>query len=212
MSFEKYAKILVDRRPVLKQSVSQIEDAYEILLTTVQNGGTIFTCGNGGSNADSYHIVGELLKSFEKERPLSHEIMQKIKERYPQNATKLKHLESGIKAIALGAQTALVTAFANDVDPDLVFGQELLNLGSKQDTLICLSTSGDSKNVMYAAMVAEIIGMEVILITGQRLGDISSYATKVINVPETETYKVQELHIPIYHCLCLALEDRIYAS
>lgn len=210
MDLEGRTAILTKRRPELAQCVNQIKEAYKLIYQTSRTGGTIFTCGNGGSNSDSFHIVGELLKSFEKERPLEKEITRKINDLSTADATKLKQLQSGIKSMALGAQTAFVTAFSNDVDPDLIFGQELLSMGSDRDVLLCLSTSGNSANVKYAAIVAQLLGMHVILLTGQSDGLISKYADVIINVPETETYKVQELHISIYHCLCLALEDEIY--
>ncbi|KRN97878.1 hypothetical protein IV54_GL001178 [Levilactobacillus paucivorans] len=210
MALNEYADVLIKRRPVLESCLSQIEDAYKLILDTAQNGGTLFTCGNGGSNADSYHIVGELLKSFNKKRPLDPDFSQKLESIDPNESTKLEQLEGGIKAMALGAQTAFSTAFANDVDPDLVFGQELAALGQEKDLLLCLSTSGNSSNVKYAAMVARARGMRSILLTGERNGNISQYVDVVVNVPETETYRIQELHIGVYHCWCLALEDALF--
>lgn len=206
----KQTAILMQRRPELQSCAAQIETAYWTLLQTVTAGGTIFTCGNGGSHSDSIHIVGELLKSFKKKRPLPTALADKIKALYPDELQKLSQFEGGIKALALGTQAAFNTAFSNDVDADLVFGQELLTLGTAKDVLICISTSGNSLNVKYAAMVARAIGMSVILLTGQNHGVVAQYADTCICVPELETYKVQELHIAVYHCLCLALEEALF--
>ncbi|WP_125573742.1 D-sedoheptulose-7-phosphate isomerase [Levilactobacillus huananensis] len=210
MALNEFTNILIKRRPNLESCLSQIVDAYKILLDTAQSGGTLFTCGNGGSNSDSYHIVGELLKSFNKKRPLNPDFSRKLGSIDPNESVKLKQLEGGIKAMALGSQTAFSTAFSNDVDPDLIFGQELATLGQQRDLLLCLSTSGNSSNVKYAALVARALGMRSILLTGKNNGDISNYVDVVVNVPETETYLIQELHISVYHCWCLALEDDLF--
>lgn len=202
---------LIVRYPVLDVCASSIQRAYELLLASEQAGGTIFTCGNGGSNADAEHIVGELMKRFVKQRPLAAELVDSFeKTAGAEGVTVAGKLERGMRAIALGSQGALATAFANDVDADLMFAQELMGYVRPQDALIAISSSGNSKNVRYAALAARAAGIPVILLTGERRGSIADFATECIQVPETETYKIQELHLPIYHALCIALEDELF--
>lgn len=211
MDINKHIQILISRYPKLEKNSGQIKKAYSLLLNTAKQKGTIYVCGNGGSNSDSQHIVGELLKSFKKNRRISHELVASFIDFFPQEGKYLSEkLEMGINALALGSQQAFSTAFANDVDPDLTFAQELWVKGSEEDSLICISTSGNSKNIKYAAMVGKILKMNVITLTGESKGTISDYSSCSISVAETETFKIQELHLPIYHCLCLALEDTLF--
>lgn len=202
---------LVFNYPVLKENQNDIQDAYRYLLECVQNNGIIYMCGNGGSYSDAQHMAGELLKSFIKKRPVPSAIKKEWIASYGQNGQLLaNHLECGIQSTVLGCHDTFTSAFSNDVSPELVYAQELFVRGKKEDVLVCFSTSGNSKNVYYAALVAQSIGMKVILISGKHSGTISKVSTCTIHVPETETYKVQELTLPIYHALCLALEDQIF--
>lgn len=211
MAIQEHVQLLVERYPVLEVNQSQIEETYYLFMKTIQSGGTIYMCGNGGSYSDGQHIVGELLKSFDKKRELNSRITEKLVSEYAEEGRYLAdNLEVGIDSMVLGSQDAFAYAFSNDVDANLVFAQDLLTRGTEKDTLLCLSSSGNSKNVKYAAMIGKMIGMNVILLSGQQQGTIGEYTNCNILVPETETYKIQELHLPIYHCLCLAVEDSLF--
>ena len=189
---------LVKRYPVLDAVKDQIEEAYKILETCYENGGKLLIAGNGGSAADSDHIVGELMKGFVKRRPVSAELTEALKQADPERGVELaKKLQGGLPAIALTNHAALSSAFANDVDGMLSYAQQVNGYGKAGDVFLGISTSGNAENVMYAGK------------TGGKLAKIADVA---IIVPEQETYKIQELHLPIYHALCLMLEDRFYAE
>lgn len=174
-------------------------------------GGKIMLCGNGGSCADCDHIVGELMKGFIKSRPLSSEKKEEMKKNHGDiDEAILDRLQGGLPAIALPSITALNSAFCNDVDADLVYAQSLMSLTKENDVLIAMSTSGNSKNVFNAAAVAKALGVKVISLTGKNGGKLKSISDVCICVPETETFKVQELHLPIYHYLCAAVEDHFF--
>lgn len=202
---------LMKRYPILEKNKKELNQALEILLDTVNNNGVIYSCGNGGSFSDSQHLVGELLKSFNKKRPVLSEEKERFISMFNEEGKFLADkLERGISATALGCHDAYLTAFANDVEADLIFAQELFVRGNENDILLCLSTSGNSKNVKYAAMVAKFLGIKVILLCGKNVGTIEEYSDCSIHVDEYETYKIQELCLPIYHALCLGLEDNIF--
>ena len=202
---------LIKRYPELCSLKSNIEDAVAEVIRCYESGGKLLLCGNGGSSADCDHIVGELMKGFIKKRPLSESIREDMKKRFsPLDDEILDKLQGGLPAVSLTSQTALTSAFINDVDASLVFSQEVLALGKKNDILICISTSGNSKNIINAAQVARSLGLTVISLTGEgggKLGDISNVS---IAVPRTETYLVQELHLPIYHYICAAVEEHFF--
>ncbi len=198
---------LMERYPALEGI--PVWKAYEILLESCQNGGKVLVCGNGGSAADADHIVGELMKGFVLKRPLSDE--EKALFSNEENGEYLaEKLQKCIPAISLNAHTALITAIGNDTGYDMVFAQQVFGYGRKGDVLIAMSTSGNSVNVVNAARTAKSIGMKVIGITGEkssRLGDCSDVC---LQLPTTETYKIQEYTLPIYHALCLMLEKMLF--
>ena len=167
--------------------------------------------GNGGSAADSEHIVGELMKGFVKRRPLSEELKQALEAADPIRGKELaEKLQGALPAIALTNHAALSSAFANDVDGVLSYAQQVNGYGRAGDVFLGISTSGNAENVMYAAVTARAKGMRVIALTGKTGGNLGAFADISIIVPEQETYKIQELHLPIYHALCLMLEERFY--
>lgn len=195
-------------------SISSLEDkilkAYYLIEETYKNNGKILLCGNGGSAADSEHMVGELLKSFKKSRKIQEDIYGKLGE-YGENGELLRNtLEGSLRAISLTSHVALSTAFANDKEPKVVFAQQLYGLADKGDVFIAFSTSGNSKNCVLAAIVAKTMGLKVISFTGKNESELSKLSDVTINVPEEETYKVQELHLPIYHALCAMLEEEFF--
>lgn len=181
--------------------------SYDILLDTVTKGRKILICGNGGSCSDSDHIVGELMKSFCAYRPIENELKQKLTELDSEMGARLADgLEGAIPAINLTQHQALSTAYGNDNSAPLVFAQQVYGYGECGDTLIAISTSGNSMNVVLAAITAKAKGLNVIALTGEKESKLSEISDVCINVPEVETYKIQEYHLPIYHTLCLMLE------
>lgn len=202
---------LILRYPVLTQNKAGIADAVETIVAAVNAGGKLLTAGNGGSAMDAEHIVGELMKSFVKKRSLADSFQKqlvKVDEVYGEELA--SSLQGVVPAISLVSHPALSTAFSNDVNPLLGFAQQLYGFGSSKDVFLALSTSGNSKNILYAAVVAKAKGMKVIAMTGKTGGKLAGYADVLINVPDTEPYKVQELHLPIYHALCLMLEENYF--
>lgn len=208
-------KFLLDetlrRHPALMEIREKILLAFEILRDTFTAGGKLLACGNGGSSADADHIVGELMKEFRKKRPLPEQIRQRILDRYgAEGAYLVENLQGGLPALSLASPTAFLTAFANDANADFVFAQQVHTLGRAGDCLLAISTSGNSANVCYAAMVAQSIGIKVIGLTGRRGGRLASFCDVLLNVPEEETDKAQELHQVIYHTLCGMVEEEIF--
>lgn len=202
---------LILRYPVLTQNKAGIADAVETIVAAVNAGGKLLTAGNGGSAMDAEHIVGELMKSFVKKRSLADSFQNqlvKVDKVYGEELA--SSLQGVVPAISLVSHPALSTAFSNDVNPLLGFAQQLYGFGSSKDVFLALSTSGNSKNILYAAVVAKAKGMKVIAMTGKTGGKLAGYADVLINVPDTEPYKVQELHLPIYHALCLMLEENYF--
>ncbi|MBE6568288.1 MAG: SIS domain-containing protein [Ruminococcaceae bacterium] len=203
-------KELLARYPVLTACEKEIVAARDALISCYKNGGKVLLAGNGGSCADCDHIVGELMKGFLKKRPLSEEKKREMKAAYAVDDAILSSLQVGLPAISLQSLTALNSAFCNDVDPELIYAQAVLGLGKAGDVLIALSTSGNAKNVAAAVAVAKSIGMTVIGMTGAKGGRLREMADYPIPVPETETFKVQELHLPVYHYLCAAVEAHFF--
>lgn len=185
----------------------EIEATIETLITSYLNGGKLLVCGNGGSAADSDHIVGELMKGFELKRPLTEKLQTSLKKNHGENGEKLaSKLQRALPAISLTNHTSLNTAFANDVDPLLIFAQQVLGYGEKGDVLLGISTSGNSETVNYAMCIAREIGLTVVGLTGADGGLFNQNTDYCIKVPEKKTYKIQEGHIKIYHFICLCLE------
>lgn len=202
---------LMERYPSLNSCREKITAAAQAIIDCYECGGKVLICGNGGSCADSDHIVGELMKGFLKRRALCAEQREKMKQNTALvDDALLDKLQSGLPAISLPSIPALNTAFCNDVDPELVYAQPLMSLGSRGDVLIAISTSGNSKNVFGAVRVAKALGLTVIGLTGALGGKLKETADIPICVPETETYKVQELHLPVYHYLCAAAEAHFF--
>ncbi len=201
---------LLCRYPKLNTSKAEISAAFELLVQTYENGGKLLLCGNGGSAADCDHIVGELMKSFKAKRPLNPEFADALKASGEEGVLLSELLKAGLPAISLCEHNSLSTAYANDRQSYAVFAQQLSVLGNKGDTLIALTTSGNSKNCIYAAITAKAKHMNVISITGCDGGKISELSDVAIKLPESETYLVQELTLPVYHYLCAELEKHFF--
>ncbi|MGN0597510.1 MAG: SIS domain-containing protein [Ruminiclostridium sp.] len=209
----KHIALLIERYPQLSIVEDSIKDAYMLLEKCYENDHKLLIAGNGGSAADSEHIAGELKKRFKIMRPVPPEFAEKLKDIDPVRGENLaNNLERGLMAIPLVAHEALSTAYINDVDGLGVFAQQLYGFGRPGDVFLGISTSGNSKNVMSATVVARALGIKVIGLTGAKGGELAKVADVAIRVPETETYMIQELHLPIYHCLCLMLEDHFFGG
>lgn len=207
----KHVDLLMERYPQLRCVREDFVNAYLVMEECYENGGKLLIAGNGGSAADSEHIAGELMKRFKILRPVSKEYADKLKKIDPvRGAVLAKNLECSLAAIPLVAHEALTTAYINDVDGLGVFAQQLFGYGKEGDVFLGISTSGDSKNIMNATVVAKASGIKVIGLTGAKGGELAAAADVAVKVPETETYRIQELHLPIYHCWCLMLEDRFF--
>lgn len=208
---EKHIDLLMERYPILQPVKQDIIDAYLIMEECYERDGKLLIAGNGGSAADSEHIAGELMKRFKTPRPVTPEMAEKLKAIDLVRGENLaKNLERGLMAIPLVAHEALSTAYINDVDGLGVFAQQLFGFGRPGDVFLGISTSGNSKNVMSATVVARALGIKVIGLTGAKGGELASVADVAVKVPETETYMIQELHLPVYHCWCLMLEDKFF--
>ena len=207
----KHVKSLIERYPALAVCKDEIIGAYDILEQSYLNGGKLLVCGNGGSASDSEHIVGELMKGFVLRRKMNEKQTDALKSIDAELGTTLsQHLQGALPAITLTAHTSLTTAYMNDCEPVLAFSQQVNGYGKEGDSFLGISTSGNSMNVIYAAITAKSKGLHVIGLTGQKENKLEKYADVCIHVPETETYKIQELHLPVYHCLCLMLEDKFF--
>lgn len=202
---------LIIRYPQLSVCKEDISCAFDLLSDSYKSNRKLLVCGNGGSASDAEHIVGELMKGFKNPRRLDNKYKEKLKEVDETLGDRLADLLQGtLPAIALDGHPALTTAYMNDCDPQLCFAQQVNGYGKSGDVLLGISTSGNSKNVIYAAVTAKAKGMKVIGLTGSKESRLSELADVCIRVPETETYKIQELHLPVYHCLCLMLEKEFF--
>ena len=207
----KYLSNLVKRYPSLEPLSLQISDAAQLLIDTVNNKGKILICGNGGSSADADHIVGELMKGFLYKRPITSEQRIALESIDIIEGKRMGNLlQRGIPSLSLSSSTALNTAFMNDVDPNLIFAQQVLSIGQSGDMLWALSTSGNSKNVVSAVIAAKAFGLKTLGMTGEKESRLSELCDICLCVKAMETYKIQELHLPIYHTLCLILEDSLF--
>lgn len=209
----KHIDLLIRRYPVLEDCRQSLIDAYLVMEEAYEGDHKLLIAGNGGSAADSEHIVGELMKRFKTARPVSPEMAEKLIAIDPIRGVDLvKNLERGLMAIPLVAHEALSTAYINDVDGLGVFAQQLFGFGRSGDVFLGISTSGNSKNIMFATVVARALGIKVVGLTGANGGELADVADVAVKVPETETYMIQELHLPVYHCWCLMLEDKFFGT
>ena len=210
---QEYAGDLFRRYPELLPASESIFQAYSIIENAFFKSKILFICGNGGSAADAEHITGELSKGFLLKRELPEEHRTKMNERLGENINDITgKLQMGLKAMVLSAHQALSTAFTNDVDPMLCYAQQLFAMGSEGDVLLGISTSGNAENILNAFKVAGGLGIKRILLTGEGNGKCAAYADCVIHAPAKETFRVQEYHLPIYHTLCMMIEERFFGK
>ena len=205
-----YVNKTVETFPALITCRAEIEKAIDAILTMHKNGGKLLLCGNGGSAADCEHIAGELLKGFVLLRTPEGDLLETLSDELGE--TDAKKLQQGVSAVPLPSLVGVGSAFCNDVDPSLVYAQLVLTLGRKEDVLLCLSTSGNSKNVVQAAKTAKALGIRTVALTGASGGKLKDLCDIVICVPEMETYRVQEYHLPVYHAICAQVEEALYGE
>lgn len=207
----KQVDLLIKRYPVLEVCREDIINGYLIMEQAYVDGHKLLIAGNGGSAADSEHIAGELMKRFKSPRKISKEFAEKLCRIDSMRGPLLaQNLECGLTAIPLVAHEALTTAYINDVDGLGVFAQQLFGYGREGDVFLGISTSGNSQNIMNAVVVAKAMGIKVIGLTGKEGGELALSADVSVKVPETETYMIQELHLPVYHCWCSMLEEYFF--
>ena len=206
-----YISQLTERYPILKVNENAIRGFCDALIRCYESGGKLLVCGNGGSCADAEHITGELMKGFLKKRPLSEERKAQMTADVPQlEGIDLGKLQQGLPAITLNSGVALTTAFANDCDPELIYAQQVLATGRKGDVFLGISTSGNAKNVYSAAAVAKSMGLKTAALSGRNGGKLKDVCDVSIVVNEDETFKIQELHLPVYHAICATVEEHFF--
>lgn len=202
---------LIKNYSALEACRKDISAAFELLKSVYEHKGIILVCGNGGSAADAEHMVGELMKTFNLERPLPEDLQRNFIQKFGNEGTYLaKKLQSSLKAISLVSQTSLITAIGNDVSADLIFAQQIIGYGKPGDVLFAISTSGNSKNILNAVYTANVLGLKVIGLTGRTGGKMKNHCDVAICVPAEETPRIQELHMPVYHTLCAMLEEYFF--
>jgi len=206
-----YLQQLIERYPKLESAKNDIRAAFDIIVNSYSNGGKLLIAGNGGSASDAEHIAGELMKTFAKKRELPDSFITEVAAVDGEIAQYLiPRLQPGLPAIALSGHASLNTACINDIDGNITFAQQVYGYGKEGDVLLAISTSGNSKNVLYAAAVAKAKKLKIIALTGVGGGNLKKFADVCIRVPETETWKIQELHLPVYHLLCMMLEEHFF--
>lgn len=211
MNLETIVENLIQRYPALHTCEESVKDAGEVLVECYQNDGKLLVCGNGGSASDSDHIVGELMKRFSKKRPVTAEFEKELRESSGERGTLLaSKLERGLPAISLNAHGGLISAISNDIGGDFIFAQQVLGYGRKNDVLLAISTSGNSVNVLDACITAKALGMKVVGLLGETGGKIKSLCNVAVCVPATSTATVQEYHLPVYHALCIMVEETFF--
>ena len=204
---------LQERYPGLTESMDDIYQMTESICQCYRRGGKLLVCGNGGSASDALHIVGELMKSFVLPRKIDEKLEQTLMNGNDDDAPYIcQNLQGALPAIALVSEAALTTAYSNDVAPDMMFAQQVLGYGVAGDVLLGISTSGNSQNVILAAKVAKAMGIQTLSLTGRGGGKLKAVSDVTVAVPENETYRVQELHLPVYHALCMAIEEEFFGK
>ena len=206
-----YMQQFVEQYPELASLKENIRLTVQLLVKAFTGGSKLLVCGNGGSSADSDHIVGELMKGFEMKRPLDETLANKLKEGFGERGALLAEiLQQGLPAISLSAHTPLLTAISNDLGGDFIFAQQVAGYGRKGDVLLAISTSGNAQNVTDALVTARALGMVTIGLTGEPGGQMKPYCDVLINVPSKITARVQELHLPVYHLICRLVEREMF--
>lgn len=207
----RYVENLIERYPQLECCSGAIYQTYKLIVDSYEAGGKLLVAGNGGSASDAEHIVGELMKGFALPRKICHEWKDKLIEADAELGVELADkLQGALPAIALCGHNSLSTAISNDIDATIAFAQQLYGYGQPGDIFLGITTSGNSSNIIQAAVVAKAKGIKIVGLTGKSGGKLLKLADVMIRVPENETYKIQELHLPVYHCICMMLEEHFF--
>ena len=207
----KHLTLLLQRYPELSSVAEDIAAAFEIICSSYESGGKLIIGGNGGSCSDAEHIVGELMKGFKLRRRLSENLIQSMVTVDPVAGSELgAYLQGGLPAIALSSHPSLNTAFMNDANGDMIYAQQLNVIANPTDVFLAISTSVNAKNLYYAAVAAKAKGVRLVLLSGKTGGKLKNLADVSLIMPCDETYQIQELHLPVYHCLCLMLEEYFF--
>jgi D-sedoheptulose 7-phosphate isomerase len=210
---DRHLERLLEKYPDLQPVVDDVRSAFELLRDSFRGGGKALFCGNGGSAADSEHLVGELMKGYLRPRPVPAEVRRRLQAQFPQDGGYLAdHLQGALPSISLVSQTALLTAYANDVAPDMIFAQQVYGYGAPGDVLVAISTSGHSRNVLQALRVARAMGLRTLGFSGEGGGAMGELCDVAVRVPWQATADVQERHLAIYHALCGMLEDEFFGG
>ncbi|OHD61460.1 MAG: hypothetical protein A2096_10270 [Spirochaetes bacterium GWF1_41_5] len=211
MLSEETVRIMLQSTPGLDAVSGKIMQAAAILISAYRQGKKLLLCGNGGSLSDCEHIAGELLKGFLKKRPLSDQIKKQLEKLLPDDAElMLKNLQMPLRALTLNSHPSFTSAFANDISADFVFAQAALAHGDPGDVLLAISTSGNAKNVIYAAKTAKLLNLKVIGLSGETGGQLAAWADLMLCMPHTDTYRIQEMHVMVYHILCRLIEEAFF--
>lgn len=211
MKGEHVIKDLIKRYPALASCEDGIKKACEMIIECYRSGGKLLICGNGGSASDALHIVGELMKGFMKKRSVSEQFRSSLIEKYHDEGIFIAdNLQGALPAIALVESSALMTAYINDVSDVMVFAQQVYGLGKSGDVLLGISTSGNSKNILYAVKVAKTMGLKTIGLTGRDGGKMKDFCDVSIVVPGADTPQIQEYHLPVYHAICMVVEEEFF--
>jgi D-sedoheptulose 7-phosphate isomerase len=206
-----YLQELIERYPLLANIKSDIQQASSVIIEAYERKRKLLVAGNGGSAADAEHITGELMKGFVKSRKLPIAVAEALEKVDPMRGAAIAaQLQRGLPAICLSSHEALFTAILNDQGGDMVYAQQVCGYGLPGDVFLGISTSGSAENVVNATIIAKELGLKTIALTGGTGGALAKYCDVVIIVPETETYKIQELHLPVYHALCLMIEEHFF--
>jgi D-sedoheptulose 7-phosphate isomerase len=205
-----YLDQLIQDYPILAVCKDDIMNAFEVMKASYQQEGKLLICGNGGSGADSEHIVGELMKEFYIKRPMNGELKAKFSSLGEDGRMLGENLQGALPAITLTSNISLSTAYANDAKPELAFAQQVFGYGKDGDVLLGISTSGNSQNIIYAMKTAKARGLKTIALTGRTGGAMKEVSDICICAPSDITYKIQELHLPIYHTLCMMIEEAFF--
>ena len=209
---DKPLDLLCERYPSLSALRNTISDAAGMIIDCYSRGGKLLICGNGGSSSDADHFAAELMKSFESGRPLDESLKERFQEISGTRGRYLgEKLEHSLPAISLPANTALTTAISNDIDPSLIYAQQVIGYGEEGDVLVGISTSGNSQNIVDACITAKALNLNIIGISGKTGGKMKQFCDLLVNVPETRTAWVQELHLPVLHAICLIVENHFYS-
>lgn len=208
---KQFVDAFFERHTDLVPLQDQILQTCHLLITAFQKGNKLLLCGNGGSCADCDHIAGEFLKGFLLKRPVNPELKKEMAEKYGEYGAQIAgKLQQGLPTISLNTHSAAISAFENDVDPELIYAQQVLAYGKPGDVLIGISTSGGAKNVAAAVMTANSIGLHTIGLTGKDGGKLAQISNLSLIMPHTETYRIQEYHLAVYHLLCAVVEYEIF--